>query len=108
LSTDILSVTASQTSTRLSPSPLVPFENVLANDWSNTVKFVDEAPIHVEAGKGGNGMMSFRQEKFIAKGGPNGGDGGDGGSVYLIADESLNTLIDYRFQPKYRAEDGKK
>jgi GTP-binding protein len=74
----------------------------------NTVKFVDEAPIHVHAGKGGNGMMSFRQEKFIAKGGPNGGDGGDGGSVYLIADENLNTLIDYRFQPKYKAEDGQK
>jgi GTP-binding protein len=72
------------------------------------VKFVDEAPIQVHAGKGGNGMMSFRQEKFIAKGGPNGGDGGDGGSVYLIADENLNTLIDYRFQPKYKAEDGKK
>lgn len=72
------------------------------------MKFVDEAPIHVEAGKGGNGMMSFRQEKFIAKGGPNGGDGGDGGSVYLIADENLNTLIDYRFQPKYKAEDGQK
>ncbi len=72
------------------------------------MKFVDEAPIQVHAGKGGNGMMSFRQEKFIAKGGPNGGDGGDGGSVYLIADENLNTLIDYRFQPKYKAEDGKK
>src|SRR5690606_1002951 len=63
---------------------------------------------HVEAGKGGNGMMSFRREKFIAKGGPDGGDGGDGGSVYLIADENLNTLIDYRFQPKYKAEDGQK
>lgn len=72
------------------------------------MKFVDEAPISVEAGKGGNGALSFRKEKFIAKGGPDGGDGGDGGSVYLVADENLNTLIDYRFQPKYRAEDGKK
>jgi GTP-binding protein len=72
------------------------------------VKFVDEAPIHVEAGNGGNGMMSFRREKFISKGGPDGGDGGDGGSVYLVADENLNTLIDYRFQPKYRAENGEK
>ncbi len=72
------------------------------------MKFVDEAPIYVEAGKGGNGTMSFRKEKFVAKGGPDGGDGGDGGSVYLVADENLNTLIDYRFQPKYRAEDGKK
>jgi GTP-binding protein len=72
------------------------------------VKFVDEAPIFVEAGNGGNGCMSFRREKFIAKGGPDGGDGGDGGSVYLMADESLNTLIDYRFQPRYRAENGQK
>ncbi len=72
------------------------------------MKFVDEAPIHVQAGKGGNGMMSFRREKFVAKGGPDGGDGGDGGSVYLVADENLNTLIDYRFQPKYKAEDGQK
>ncbi|WP_347330873.1 Obg family GTPase CgtA [Marinimicrobium locisalis] len=72
------------------------------------MKFVDEAPIHVEAGKGGNGCLSFRREKFIAKGGPDGGDGGDGGSVYLVADESLNTLIDYRFQPRYRAQNGEK
>lgn len=72
------------------------------------MKFVDEAPIQVEAGKGGNGMMSFRREKFVAKGGPDGGDGGDGGSVYLVADENLNTLIDYRFQPRYKAEDGQK
>ena len=72
------------------------------------MKFVDEAPIYVEAGKGGNGALSFRKEKFISKGGPDGGDGGDGGSVFLVADENLNTLIDYRFQPKYRAEDGKK
>lgn len=72
------------------------------------MKFVDEAPIQVEAGKGGNGTLSFRKEKFISKGGPDGGDGGDGGSVYLVADENLNTLIDYRFQPKYKAEDGKK
>ncbi|MAN50913.1 MULTISPECIES: Obg family GTPase CgtA [unclassified Marinimicrobium] len=72
------------------------------------MKFVDEAPIHVEAGKGGNGCLSFRREKFIAKGGPDGGDGGDGGSVYLVADEALNTLIDYRFQPRYRAQNGEK
>lgn len=72
------------------------------------MKFVDEAPIQVEAGKGGNGALSFRKEKFISKGGPDGGDGGDGGSVYLVADENLNTLIDYRFQPKYKADDGKK
>ncbi|WP_250464239.1 Obg family GTPase CgtA [Microbulbifer litoralis] len=70
------------------------------------MKFVDEAPIHVQAGKGGNGCLSFRREKFVEKGGPDGGDGGDGGSVYLEADESLNTLVDYRYQPRYRAESG--
>ena len=70
------------------------------------MKFVDEAEILVEAGKGGNGCMSFLREKFIEKGGPDGGDGGDGGSVYLLADEALNTLVDFRFQPKYRAKSG--
>ena len=70
------------------------------------MKFVDEAPIYVQAGKGGNGCLSFRREKFVEKGGPDGGDGGDGGSVYLEADESLNTLVDYRYQPRYSAESG--
>lgn len=70
------------------------------------MKFVDEAPIFVAAGNGGNGCMSFWREKFVAKGGPDGGDGGDGGSVYLQADSELNTLVDYRYQPKYRAENG--
>ena len=57
------------------------------------MKFVDEVSIHVKAGDGGNGLMSFRREKFIEKGGPNGGDGGDGGSIYLEADVNLNTLV---------------
>jgi GTP-binding protein len=70
------------------------------------MKFVDEATIAVFAGNGGNGCMSFRREKFIPKGGPDGGDGGDGGSVYLEGDGNLNTLIDYRYQPKYRAQHG--
>lgn len=70
------------------------------------MKFVDEAPIFVHAGKGGNGCMSFRREKFIEKGGPDGGDGGDGGSVYLEADENLNTLVDYRYQRSFRAQSG--
>ena len=60
------------------------------------MKFIDETRITVIAGKGGNGCLSFRREKFIPKGGPDGGDGGHGGSVYLLADGSLNTLIDYR------------
>ena len=71
------------------------------------MKFVDEVEITVEAGKGGNGCLSFRREKYIEKGGPDGGDGGDGGSVYLQADDNLNTLVDFRFNPRYRAESGK-
>lgn len=70
------------------------------------MKFVDEAEIRVEAGDGGNGIVSFRREKYIPKGGPDGGDGGDGGSVYLQADENLNTLIDFRFERFHRAERG--
>ena len=70
------------------------------------MKFVDEASVYVEAGKGGDGCVSFLREKFIAKGGPNGGDGGDGGSVLVKADENVNTLIDYRYIRKYRAENG--
>ena len=70
------------------------------------MKFVDEVVISIEAGKGGNGCLSFRREKYIAKGGPDGGDGGDGGSVYIRADASSNTLVDYRFQRRYRAENG--
>ncbi|TXS89856.1 GTPase ObgE [Parahaliea maris] len=70
------------------------------------MKFVDEATIKVFAGKGGNGCLSFRREKYIEKGGPDGGDGGDGGSVFMEADDNLNTMIDYRFQRAYRAENG--
>ncbi|WP_394248727.1 Obg family GTPase CgtA [Vibrio profundi] len=70
------------------------------------MKFVDEAVVKVEAGDGGNGTVSFWREKFVAKGGPDGGDGGDGGDVYIQADENLNTLIDYRFQRFYNAERG--
>ncbi|WP_407332073.1 Obg family GTPase CgtA [Enterovibrio sp. 27052020O] len=62
------------------------------------MKFVDEAVIRVEAGDGGNGTVSFRREKYVPRGGPDGGDGGDGGDVYLLADENLNTLIDFRFE----------
>lgn len=70
------------------------------------MKFVDEATIKVQAGKGGNGCLSFRREKYIPKGGPDGGDGGDGGSVFLEAVEGLNTLIDYRYTRNFRAESG--
>lgn len=70
------------------------------------MKFVDEAPIAVYAGHGGSGCLSFRREKYIERGGPDGGDGGDGGSVILVADDSLNTLVDYRYQRSYRAENG--
>ena len=70
------------------------------------MQFLDEARITVMAGKGGNGCMSFRREKYIPKGGPDGGDGGHGGTVYLVGDDSLNTLIDFRFQKHYRAQSG--
>ena len=70
------------------------------------MKFVDEATITVEAGKGGNGCMSFRREKYIPKGGPDGGDGGDGGSILVEADPGLNTLVDYQFTRKHKAQTG--
>lgn len=70
------------------------------------MKFVDEAPIIVKAGDGGRGCLSFRREKYIPKGGPDGGDGGDGGSVILRAEVDLNTLVDYRYQRHYRAKNG--
>ncbi|MBS0430830.1 MAG: Obg family GTPase CgtA, partial [Proteobacteria bacterium] len=70
------------------------------------MKFVDEAIIKVQAGDGGNGCASFRREKFIPFGGPNGGDGGDGGNVWLVADEGLNTLVDFRHQRSFKAQRG--
>jgi len=70
------------------------------------MKFLDQAKIYVKAGNGGSGSASFRREKFVEFGGPDGGDGGDGGSIVLIAEENLNTLIDYRFQQHFKAESG--
>ncbi len=70
------------------------------------MQFIDEARISVKAGDGGNGVISFRREKFIPKGGPDGGNGGNGGSVLIHADRQLNTLLDYRYQRGYQAERG--
>ncbi|MCC5887017.1 MAG: GTPase ObgE [Gammaproteobacteria bacterium] len=70
------------------------------------MKFVDEVSIWVDAGRGGDGCLSFRRERNLAKGGPDGGDGGDGGDVILEAQAALNTLVDFRFQPRYKAESG--
>ncbi len=70
------------------------------------MKFVDEATVRVIAGNGGHGCLSFRREKYVARGGPDGGDGGNGGSVYLVADASLNTLADFRVARKFKAEGG--
>ena len=67
------------------------------------MKFIDEAKVDLIAGDGGNGCVSFRREKYIERGGPDGGDGGRGGSIYMQADENINTLIDYRFVKKYLA-----
>jgi GTPase len=72
------------------------------------MKFVDEIEVRVEAGDGGNGAVGFRREKYIPLGGPDGGDGGDGGSVYLIAVENINTLVDFRYHTVHRAERGQK
>ena len=74
--------------------------------YNDAMKFVDEATIRVQAGNGGPGCLSFRREKYIERGGPDGGDGGDGGSVYLVADNALNTLADFRVARKFRAESG--
>jgi GTP-binding protein len=70
------------------------------------VKFVDEARIEIAAGNGGDGSASFRREKFIPKGGPDGGDGGRGGSIYARADRNINTLIDYRYARRHQADNG--
>jgi GTP-binding protein len=72
------------------------------------MKFIDEAKIEVHAGKGGDGSASFRREKYVPRGGPDGGDGGRGGSVWARADRNVNTLIDYRFARIHRAENGQK
>ena len=70
------------------------------------MKFVDEAEIRVEAGDGGSGCVSFRREKYVPFGGPDGGDGGDGGNVILVASTNLNTLVDFRYHRVFRAERG--
>jgi GTP-binding protein len=72
------------------------------------MKFIDEAYIEVTAGNGGNGIVSFRREKFIPKGGPDGGDGGRGGSIWAVADRNINTLVDYRYQRKFVAKSGER
>ena len=70
------------------------------------MKFIDEAKIYVKAGDGGSGVASFRREKYVPRGGPDGGDGGRGGSVFAVADRNLNTLIDYRYARKFLAQRG--
>lgn len=85
-------------------------QSVLGEDIQRKLymKFIDEAKIEVIAGKGGNGAASFRREKFVPRGGPDGGDGGRGGSVFVLADENVNTLVEYRFVKKYMAKNGEK
>src|SRR3974390_3222881 len=70
------------------------------------MRFIDEAIIEVHAGKGGDGSASFRREKYVPRGGPDGGDGGKGGSIYAVADRNINTLIDYRYARIHRARNG--
>ena len=71
------------------------------------MKFLDQAKIYIKAGNGGSGSASFRREKFIEFGGPDGGDGGDGGSVIIESDRNLNTLIDFRYAQHFKAQHGK-
>src|SRR5215467_5648804 len=68
--------------------------------------FIDEARIWVRGGDGGNGIVAWRREKFVPKGGPSGGDGGDGGSVVLVVDEGLSTLLDFRYKSEFQAPNG--
>ena len=70
------------------------------------VKFIDEAKIYVKSGAGGNGCVSFRREKYVPRGGPNGGDGGNGGDVYIVANENMASLLDHRYRQHYRAKRG--
>ncbi|MEL6292270.1 MAG: GTPase ObgE, partial [Pseudomonadota bacterium] len=70
------------------------------------MKFLDQAKIYIKSGAGGNGCLSFRREKFIEFGGPDGGDGGRGGDVYALCVDNLNTLIDYRYQQHFKAQRG--
>ena len=70
------------------------------------MKFLDQAKVYIRSGDGGAGCVSFRREKYIERGGPDGGNGGDGGDVFLVADQALNTLIDFRYQPSYQARNG--
>src|SRR5579863_9468520 len=69
--------------------------------------FIDEAKIYVKAGDGGNGCLAFRREKYVPRGGPSGGDGGRGGDIYLVANEQLNTLLHFRFNPEHKAQRGR-
>lgn len=71
------------------------------------MKFLDEAKVYISSGAGGNGCISFRREKFIEYGGPDGGDGGRGGSVYAVADSNVNTLVEFRYSRIFKAQKGK-
>ena len=69
--------------------------------------FTDYVKIIAKAGNGGNGAISFRREKYVAAGGPDGGDGGKGGDIYMVVDKDINTLVDFRYNKKFKAENGK-
>ena len=84
-----------------------PFVNTPPSSFQHPPMFVDEVDIEVTAGHGGRGAMSFRREKFIPRGGPDGGDGGNGGSIYMVASPHINTLVDFRFHPEFHADRGK-
>ena len=72
------------------------------------MQFLDKTKIRIVSGRGGNGMVAWRREKYVDKGGPAGGDGGKGGDVYLIADENMSTLMDFKYKSVFKAESGEK
>lgn len=88
----------------LSPSPLAPFS--ITHD--SNMQFIDRVEIEVESGKGGDGLVAFRREKYVPAGGPSGGNGGKGGSVFLVAVENLQTLLDFTYNHRFKADDGQR
>ena len=90
------------------PRGWCPYDLFYINCNGGTIMFIDYTKITIKSGDGGNGAVTFRREKYVTSGGPDGGDGGKGGDVYFIVDPDSNTLINFRYNKRYKAEDGEK